>query len=69
MLRRIALPLGQRLLPSDGAFDRVDDALELDENAVAHRLDHVAPMAADDRLDQGRARIGEPLESRPRRRP
>ncbi len=43
---------GHAPLQGRGAADRVDDRGELDDEAVAHRLDQAAMMRAEQRLDQ-----------------
>ena len=48
----LALPLGRALLDQDGAPHRVDDARELAERAVPHKLDDAALVLGDERLDQ-----------------
>jgi hypothetical protein len=52
VLGDVPLPLGHASLHEDGAADRVDDAGELAERAVAHELDDAAPVLGDERPDE-----------------
>ena len=54
--------LGQAALEDDGAFDRIDDAAELRQQAVAHQLEDAAVMLVDLRLEQLLAVRAQPLE-------
>ena len=44
---RIEIALAHRPLHRDGAFDRIDDAAEFDQRAVAHHLDDAAAPRGD----------------------
>ena len=59
---------GQPALQRDGAFDRVDDAGEFGQHAVAHQLEDVAVVAGNFGLEQflasGRRRSNVPASSR-----
>ena len=48
----VRLPLGHAALDRDRAGDRVDDAGELAEDAVAHQLDDAPAVLGDERLDE-----------------
>ena len=45
----VGVPLGHRLLEGDRPFDRVLDAREFDQRAVAHRLEEIAAMGGERR--------------------
>ena len=60
--------LGQAALQADRAFDRVDDAAELGQQAVAHQLEDAPVMARDLRLEQLLAARLQPLDACPPRR-
>ena len=47
-----ALVLRHRTLDLDRAADGIDDAVELDQQAVAHRAHDAAPVLADLRVDE-----------------
>ena len=51
-LGHVPLALGHALLDRDRAGDRVDDAGELDQRAVAHQLDDPALVLGDQRVDR-----------------
>ena len=44
--------LAHRPLDGDGAFDRIDDAAEFDQRAVAHHLDDAAVPRGDGRVER-----------------
>ncbi len=48
--RQIAL--AHRPLDGDGALDRIDDAAEFDQRAVAHHLDDAAVPGGDGRVER-----------------
>ena len=50
--RHVPLATGHALLDRDRAGDRVDDAGELDQGAVAHQLDDPAAVLGDQRVDE-----------------
>ena len=50
--RKASIALDHAVLHLDGAAHGVDDAAELDEDAVAGALDHAAVMHGDGRIDQ-----------------
>src|SRR5262249_2259867 len=45
---RLRFVAGCRLLPSQGAGDRIDHARELEQEAVSHQLDDTAAVPGDD---------------------
>ena len=49
---RVRFPLGHAALDQDSAGDRVDNAGEFAEHAVAHELDDAAAVLGDERLEQ-----------------
>ena len=51
-LRHLGLAVGHRGLDRDGAFDGVDHARELDQQAIAGGLDDMAVVVGDLRVDQ-----------------
>ena len=70
LLGHLRLALRHAALDRDRAGDRVDDARELAERAVAHELDDAAAVLGDERLDQLLAVRLEPGErAGPRRAP
>ena len=50
VLGHAALRSAIAALDRDRAFDRVDDAAELDQHAIAHQLDDAAVMLGDQRV-------------------
>jgi hypothetical protein len=61
-LRYLRLALRNAALGRDGTGDRIDDAAELAEHAVAHQLDYAALVLCNQRLNDGLAVMLEPLE-------
>ena len=51
-LRHVPLATGHALLDGDRAGDRVHDAGELDQGAIAHQLDDPAAVLGDQRVDE-----------------
>jgi len=52
VFRHILVALGHATLDRHGAFDRVHDAGELDQRAVAHQLDDAPSMLSDGWIDE-----------------
>ncbi len=62
VVRYAGVALGHRLLPVGRAAQRVDDAGEFDEEAVAGGFDDAAAMFGDRRVDQRRAERFQAIE-------
>ena len=62
ILGRASLPLSHAALDIDGALDRIDDASELRQNAVAHELEDAAAMLRYLRFNQFKPVGLQPLE-------
>ena len=62
VLRDAGVALGRAALDRDGAAHRVDDAAELDDEAVAGALDHPAVMRPDRRIEKIASQRAQPRE-------
>ena len=49
---KAVVAFGHRPLYQDGTFDRIDDAAELRQQAIAHQLEDAAAVLGDLRLEQ-----------------
>jgi hypothetical protein len=65
VFRHVLVALGHAALNRHGAFDRVHDAGELDQRAVAHQFDDAPSILSDGRINES---LTECLEARERSR-
>jgi hypothetical protein len=63
-MRHAGVALHHRVLHFDRAADRIDHAAELYDCAVAHALDHPAPVHGDGRIDEIAAQRSQPRDMR-----